>query len=36
MVPHKKRQEYRIEKEIEEEVEEVLKGNDDDIFREGE
>lgn len=29
MVPHKKRQEYRLEKEIEEEVKAILKGEDD-------
>jgi len=29
MVPHKKREEYRLEKEIEKEVEAVLKGEDD-------
>ncbi len=32
MVPHKKREEYYLEKEIEEEVEEVLKGKDEDFF----
>jgi len=34
MVPHKKRQEYRLEREIEKEVEEVLKNSDTDIFSE--
>ncbi len=29
MVPHRKRQEYSLEREIEEEVEAVLHGNDD-------
>ncbi len=29
MVPHKKREEYRMEKEIEKEVEAILKGEDD-------
>ena len=32
MVPHKKRQEYSLEKEIEREVEEVLRGEEEDIF----
>ena len=32
MVPHKKRQEYSLEREIEKEVEEVLKNSDMDIF----
>ncbi len=34
MVPHKKREEYYLEKEIEKEVEEVLKGEDEDLFEE--
>ena len=34
MVPHKKRIEYSKEKEIEEEVEAILKGEDEDIFNE--
>ena len=32
MVPHKKREEYYLEKEIEKEVEEILEGKDEDIF----
>jgi hypothetical protein len=36
MVPHKKRQEYSMEKEIEKEVEEILKGEEADIFAEEE
>ena len=32
MVPHKKREEYYLEKEIEEEVEEILEGKDENIF----
>ncbi len=34
MVPHKKRQEYSLEREIEKEVEEVLKNEEMDIFSE--
>ncbi len=34
MVPHKKRQEYSLEREIEKEVEEVLRGKDEDQFLE--
>ncbi len=34
MVPHKKRQEYSMEREIEKEVEEVLRGKDEDQFLE--
>ncbi len=34
MVPHKKRQEYSIEREIEKEVEEVLRGKEEDQFLE--
>ena len=34
MVPHKKRVEYTREKEIEEEIETILKGEDEDIFNE--
>ncbi len=29
MVPHKKREEYRLEKDIEKEVEAILKGEED-------
>ncbi len=36
MVPHKKRQEYRLEREIEEEVEEILHGEERDLFSEEE
>ncbi len=34
MVPHKKRQEYSMEREIEKEVEEVLRGEEEDRFLE--
>ena len=34
MVPHKKRQEFSLEREIEEEVQEVLRGEEGDIFSE--
>ncbi len=34
MVPHKKREEYYLEKEIEKEVEEVLEKKEEDIYKE--
>ncbi len=36
MVPHKKRQEFSLEREIEKEVEEILHGEEGDIFGEEE
>ena len=32
MVPHKKREEYYLEKEIKKEVKEILEGEEEDIF----